>query len=168
MIFIRPDEGEPLGAGLLRIGRDEITVLEYTLDATAEAGEPHIHRRQIDAFFVLKGELEFLTGTGQSLRAAAGSLLLAPPGVVYAFPRALTKRARFLNIHAPGGFHRTLSELLDVRAEGQEPSSELNHGFPVEWPAQGEPGDSSQAEACHLPWSDSSRSAHTVAISTEA
>ncbi len=146
LIFIRPDEGEPLGAGLLRVGRDEITVLEYTLDAAAEAGEPHIHRRQIDAFFVLEGELEFPTGTGQSLRAAAGSLLLAPPGVVHAFPRAVTNRARFLNIHAPGGFHRTLRELLEVRAKGQEPSPDLRErhdGFPVEWPEQGKPGDSS-------------------------
>ncbi len=138
LVFIRPDEGEQLGQGLLRVGRDEVTVLEYTLDAAAEAGEPHIHKRHVDAFFVLEGELEFPTGTGQSMRAPAGSLVLAAPGVVHAFPRAVTERARFLNIHAPGGFHRTLRELLEVRAQGKEPSAELrkrHDGFPMAWRA---------------------------------
>jgi quercetin dioxygenase-like cupin family protein len=143
LVLIRPDEGEQLGQGILRVGRDEVTVLEYTLDAAAEAGEPHIHKRHVDAFFVLEGELEFPTGTGRSMRAPVGSLVLAAPGVVHAFPRAVTERARFLNIHAPGGFHRTLRELLEVRARGLEPSAELRErhdGFPLAWRSEEEPG----------------------------
>ena len=138
IIFKRPDEGEPLGKGRLILGMDELTMLEYTLDATSEAGEPHIHKRHVDAFLVLDGELEFPTGPGRSLRAPAGSLVVAPPGVVHAFPRAVTQRARFLNVHAPGGFHNTLRELLEVRATGREPTPELQQrhdGFPTAWPA---------------------------------
>jgi quercetin dioxygenase-like cupin family protein len=138
IIFSGPNDGEPVGRGLLRVGADELTVLEYTLEAGSEAGEPHVHRRHADAFLVIEGELEFPTGPERTLRAPAGSLVVAPPGVVHAFPRALTERARFLNVHAPGGFHRTLRELIEIRESGQEPTPEFQErhdGFPAPWPA---------------------------------
>lgn len=93
---------------------------------------------------MLEGELEFPTGSGQSMHAPVGSMVIAPPGVVHAFPRTVSERARFLNVHAPGGFHRTLGEILEVRSKGQEPSAELRErhdGFPVAWREPGETGD---------------------------
>jgi quercetin dioxygenase-like cupin family protein len=139
IIFMGPDEGEVLGKGRLILGLDQLTLLEYTLDATHEADRTHIHKRHVDAFFVIDGELEFQIGQERSLRAPAGSLVAAPPGVVHAFPRAATQRARFLNLHAPGGFHNTLRELLEVRSTGREPTQELRQrhdGFPTPWPAR--------------------------------
>lgn len=60
----------------------------------------HDHDDHVDAFYVLEGEVEFLTA-GEPVRAAAGTFLAAPPGAAHGFRNVGEGRARMLNVHAP-------------------------------------------------------------------
>lgn len=73
---------------------------------------------------MLEGELEFQID-GRAVRASAGSLVVAPQGAVHAFPIAIGSRARFLNLHTPGGFERYLRELTAMRSRGEQPDAEF-------------------------------------------
>jgi hypothetical protein len=59
---------------------------------------------------------------------------------VHAFPIAIGSTARFLNVHAPGGFDRYLRTLNQMRARGESPDAELQ-----------EAQTSTRSEA-HEPW----------------
>ena len=128
MVHIQPPgEGERLGKAILRVAFPELTVTEYAIEAGSEPGEPHYHANHADSFLVLDGELEFRVD-GKVLRAPAGSLVVAPPHAVHAFPIATSSRARFLNFHTPGGFERYLRELTALRAKGEAPTPEFLAG----------------------------------------
>jgi quercetin dioxygenase-like cupin family protein len=58
----------------------------------------HTHDDQVDSFFVLEGELEFV-GNDNSATAGLGMWFSAPPHVVHGFRSSVG--ARFLNVHAP-------------------------------------------------------------------
>ena len=72
--------------------RDESTVSELR---GANKAVPHVHRRHVDAFFVVEGAIEF---AGRTL-LPAGGFALAEIGVVHWFA---TEEARIVNFHAPG------------------------------------------------------------------
>jgi quercetin dioxygenase-like cupin family protein len=115
---------ERLGKAALLVADDDLMVSEYTLEPGSKPGGPHYHARHADSFYVLEGELEFQID-GRTVRASAGALVVAPRGAVHAFPVAIGSRARFLNLHTPGGFDRYLRELVAMRARGEEPSAEF-------------------------------------------
>jgi quercetin dioxygenase-like cupin family protein len=79
------------------------------LDATwsrYEGGQsgpaPHVHDRHVDAFYIVEGELQFRLGPELTrVRAAAGTFVAVPPGLVHAFDNASDATARWLNFHAP-------------------------------------------------------------------
>src|SRR5439155_21409474 len=75
----------------------------WSVFAAGEPGaNPHVHRRHVDAFYVVEGELQFGVGPDlEPLRASAGTFVLVPPGVVHAFDNASDATARWLNFHAP-------------------------------------------------------------------
>jgi mannose-6-phosphate isomerase-like protein (cupin superfamily) len=97
---------------------------EYTLEPGGEPGTPHFHARHSDTFYVLEGELEFVID-GKAVRAPAGTVLAAPRGAIHAFPVAIGGRARFLNLHTPGGFERYIRELTAMRSRGEKPTDEF-------------------------------------------
>jgi mannose-6-phosphate isomerase-like protein (cupin superfamily) len=74
---------------------DEIGIAELTAAASVPA---HVHRRHIEAFYVLEGELALTLGDDEVF-AAAGTWVAVPPGVEHAL--AVPDRARYLNVHAP-------------------------------------------------------------------
>jgi quercetin dioxygenase-like cupin family protein len=110
---------------------DAIGISETVSDAGSPSPPAHLHRRHVESFYVLEGELTF-TVAGRGLRATAGSWVQVPPGVphTFAFSGGAT---RFLNLHTPscgyGDFLRGLheattdDELAAVRARfDQEPA----------------------------------------------
>jgi quercetin dioxygenase-like cupin family protein len=112
-----PGEGERLDAEhLIKLALPELDVLEFTIDAEYEGPGPHFHEQHVDAFFVLEGELVFEAGE-DTVRALPGTSVCVPPGVVHSFTTAEGKGARFLNVHAPGGFSRYLRAAI----AGEEP-----------------------------------------------
>jgi quercetin dioxygenase-like cupin family protein len=84
---------------VVNVARDELVVMEVELESGG-AG-PHFHRRHVDSFYVLEGELE-LTVDGERIRARPGMLVAVPPGAVHSFDHDAPEPVRFINIHAPG------------------------------------------------------------------
>lgn len=80
-----------------------------TIEAGRAGPPPHRHRDEDDSFFVLEGELTF-TVEGREIEARAGTFVLVPPGHEHAFENRDSTPARILNVHAPAGFDRRLSE----------------------------------------------------------
>ncbi len=124
VLITEPGTGERLGMATLRTAVDDLTVFEYSLEPGSKPGDPHYHAQHTDSFYVLEGELEFQID-GRAIRAKAGMYVVAPRGAVHAFPIAIGSRARFLNIHAPGGFEHYMRELVAMRARGQKPDAEF-------------------------------------------
>jgi quercetin dioxygenase-like cupin family protein len=81
----------PPGAGP-KLLRDESTASELR---GANKAVPHVHRRHVDAFFVVEGAIDFAART----LLPAGGFALAEIGVVHWFE---AEDARIVNFHAPG------------------------------------------------------------------
>ena len=104
---------------------EEIGISETRCDPGLPSPPPHLHRRHVESFYVLAGELTFTAGDREVL-ATAGTWVQVPPGVPHTFAPAGTEEARFLDIHTPScgygaflrGLHaaRTDEELAAVRA----------------------------------------------------
>jgi quercetin dioxygenase-like cupin family protein len=112
-ILARAGERERLEAearvATIKVGRDELAMVEFELEPGFVGPEPHAHEDHVDSFYVLDGEVEFHVG-GETVLLGAGSFVAAPPGVVHAFA-AGPRRSRLLNVHAPSaGFHDWLRE----------------------------------------------------------
>ena len=60
----------------------------------------------------LEGELDFHVD-GRDFRGGPGMYVAAPPGSMHTFWKSDPGQARFLNIHAPGGFERAMREMSD-------------------------------------------------------
>ena len=111
---------------------EEIGISETKGEPGGLAPPPHVHRRHVESYYVLSGELTF-TAAGSTLHATAGTWVQIPPGVPHTFALAGADEVRFLNIHTPScgygaflrGLHeaRTDEELAAVRAAfDQEPA----------------------------------------------
>ena len=115
-IVLAAGEGERLSnQHLVKLSSTEVDLLEFTVGPEFEGPGPHFHEHHVDSFFVLEGELEFTAGE-DTLRAAPGTSVSVPPGVVHSFTHT-TRGARFLNFHTPGGF----SEYVRARSRGENP-----------------------------------------------
>jgi mannose-6-phosphate isomerase-like protein (cupin superfamily) len=96
---------------------DEIAIAEVTSEPDRPSSPPHVHRRHVESFYVLEGELA-LTAAGRELRAPVGSWVQLAPGVPHTDPRPGAGRVRFLNVHSPSrGFGAFLRALCDAGDE---------------------------------------------------
>jgi mannose-6-phosphate isomerase-like protein (cupin superfamily) len=108
-VFLEPGEGERLEKSMrvatIKIGREELSLVEFELEAGFEGPEPHAHDDHVDAFYVLEGEPQFLLGD-ETVRLGPGSFVAAPLGLTHTFANPGPDPARLLNVHAPSrGFH---------------------------------------------------------------
>ena len=111
-VLLAAGEGERLNGpnrvATVKVGREELSLIEFELEPGFEGPDPHAHDDHIDSFYVLEGEAEFLMD-GETLRLGAGSFVAAPLGIEHAFSNPGPGRARVLNVHAPStGFHDRL------------------------------------------------------------
>jgi len=101
-IVAGPDGGERLKRELIenmiRAETTELSMFEMTFDERWEGVDPHTHDDQVDSFFVLDGDVEFLMD-GETVRVGEGTYVAAPPHVVHGFRPV--RPARFFNLHAP-------------------------------------------------------------------
>ena len=112
-VLLGAGEGERLPGKTLvstiKIGREELSLIEFELEPGFEGPPPHAHEDHVDSFYVLEGEAEFEL-EGETVLLGAGSFVAAPPGVEHTFTGG-PGRSRLLNIHAPSsGFHDWLRE----------------------------------------------------------
>jgi quercetin dioxygenase-like cupin family protein len=104
---------------------EELGISECRSEPGGPAPPMHLHRRHVESFYVLEGEMTFTAG-GQELRAVAGTWVQVPPGTPHTFALTGDSDVRFLDLHTPScgygaflrGLHeaRTDEELASVRA----------------------------------------------------
>ena len=112
LVADRPDLGVALLADV-----DEIGISETWRDPGSPP--PHLHRRHVESFYVLSGEIAFTIGD-RELRAEAGSWVQVPPGVPHAFAFPGEGPVRFLDLHTPScGFGTFLRALHEARDEDE-------------------------------------------------
>jgi mannose-6-phosphate isomerase-like protein (cupin superfamily) len=111
---------------------EALAVAEVRSAPGGVAPPAHVHRRHVESFYVLEGELAFTLADGE-LRAGAGDWVQVPPDTAHTFAVAGETEVRFLDFHSPscgfGDFARALhaagdeGELRTARAAfDQEPS----------------------------------------------
>ena len=81
---------------------------------------PHIHHRTDEAFYMLEGELEMLSGEDIFV-ARAGSFVFIPKGTVHKFRNVGTESAKMLSIITPAGFEEFFEEIGQPAGEGTAP-----------------------------------------------
>jgi quercetin dioxygenase-like cupin family protein len=100
---------------------EEAVTVTWSRYSSGERGpELHLHREHTDAFYVLSGALRFALGPegAQVVRATAGTLVSAPPGVAHSFMNDEADDVTWLNIHMPdAGFAAFLRGARDGRAQ---------------------------------------------------
>ncbi len=107
---------------------EEIGISEAWSDPGSPSAPPHLHRRHVESFYVLEGELA-LSGGDRELRGKAGSWVQVPPGVPHAVSFPGSEPVRFLNLHTPScGFGAFLRGLHDA-ADEQELVVAARAGF---------------------------------------
>ena len=124
-----PDGGRPpteaVVGGEQRLGERVVLLADVgaigIAEARGEPGEPpsppHVHRRHVESFYVLEGELALLAGD-RELRAGAGSWVQVPPGVLHTVSSSGAERVRLLDVHTPScGFGAFLRALGDAGNE---------------------------------------------------
>jgi quercetin dioxygenase-like cupin family protein len=131
VIVVEPGGGEAISGGTsirhVKVDIESLHLTEYTVEA-APMGDLHTHKRHADAFYVLEGELEVALSETESVHLGPGGFAVAPPGALHAF--AVPRRARFLNIHAPGmNFAAYLREIVSLGQRGEKPTRELFERF---------------------------------------
>lgn len=91
---------------------NEIAIAEIRSEP-AEPSPPHVHRRHVESFYVLDGELTLRAG-GSDFKAEAGTWVQVPLGLPHTLAASGKGTARYLNLHTPscgfGGYLRRLHE----------------------------------------------------------
>jgi mannose-6-phosphate isomerase-like protein (cupin superfamily) len=127
VVVLKPGEGRviPLGPIEMVVQEDGTqtrgTLGVATFDVPPHAPTPplHLHRAHEEGFYVLEGELEFVTETG-TVRAPQGTWMTVPIGAVHTFRNPTDKPARFLNTFTPPlyiGYFEAMSELLQAQGD---------------------------------------------------
>src|SRR5213080_2338231 len=106
-LLLPPGAGEPIARQARREvtikgALDQLTVTESRYAAGERGPDPHVHRRHVDAFYVLDGEMTYTFGReDRAVVAGAGTFVLIPIGVVHTFANESEGDVRWLNFHAP-------------------------------------------------------------------
>jgi quercetin dioxygenase-like cupin family protein len=82
---------------------------------------PHIHHTQEETFYILQGEMEFITDGTITTRATAGSLVRIPKGVLRDYRNVGPEPARVLVLFVPGGFERFFEEVGELVTDTSAP-----------------------------------------------
>ena len=98
-----PTTDAVVAEGDTEIRLPQIDWLEWPLPPGELGARPHTHRAHTDVFFVLGGEIEVRLAD-ETVRLPTGSCVAAPPLVLHGFRNPGTVEARYLNLHAPGGW----------------------------------------------------------------
>jgi mannose-6-phosphate isomerase-like protein (cupin superfamily) len=133
-IVLGPGDGEPI----TRLEHREVVLLSDCAEMSitrsrygpGERGpDPHVHRRHVDSFYVLEGELAFLVGPDAArVDVGAGGFVAVPPNLVHSFANEGSATARFLNFHTPDGgfaaFMRGRRDGRDVHFDSFDPPAD--------------------------------------------
>jgi len=122
---VGPDGGEvlQLGPTRLRILEDGRTtghrlgMAEITLPPHTGGPPQHRHARHDEGFYVVSGTARFTVGES-SHEAAAGTLVMIPPGAPHTFANPGDRPAVLLNTFTPDLYVQYFRDLRDMVADG--------------------------------------------------
>jgi len=103
VIVRRAGEGEPLAADpavLIKGALRDVCVAEWLLDGPGEGPERR-HARQVDAYYVLEGDLDVAVERSEHV-AGPDTLVTVPPGVPHTVSHSSSGLTRVLHLLAPG------------------------------------------------------------------
>jgi quercetin dioxygenase-like cupin family protein len=99
---VEPIANRPRRALRILFAHELLDATWSVFDGGERGAEPHFHRRHVDAFYVVDGELTFRIGPSLTpVQAGPGTFVQVPPGVVHAFDNESDSVARWLNFHGP-------------------------------------------------------------------
>jgi mannose-6-phosphate isomerase-like protein (cupin superfamily) len=105
---------------VLILHAEEAVTVTWSRYVSGEHGPGlHLHREHTDAFYILTGVMRFAFGPEgeRVVRAPAGTLVSAPPGVAHTFTNADDEDVTWLNVHTPdAGFAAFLRGSRDGQA----------------------------------------------------
>jgi len=85
----------------LLVDIEELGIAEVQSAPNGACPPQHLHRRHVESFYVLEGELAFTVG-GSELHATPGTWVQVPANVPHTFACVGEHEVRFLDIHTPG------------------------------------------------------------------
>lgn len=89
---------------------------------------PHIHHKEHEVFYILKGEMTFYKD-GQAIRAGAGTLVHVPCGVVHNYMNESGEVVHMMVMVTPGGFEQLLLKISTPIVEGQTAPAVTQEGI---------------------------------------
>ncbi len=94
-------------------------LLFFEASIPPQAGPPtHIHHREVEAYYVLEGDIEFLDGE-RAFVAGAGSFVFLPRGGLHRFKNVGAETARMLGMATPTGLEEFFAEVGQPAREGE-------------------------------------------------
>jgi mannose-6-phosphate isomerase-like protein (cupin superfamily) len=127
-MHVPPDEGRSLHLSgdtytFKALGEDTVGSLVLLEARVPPLGgpPPHIHHAEDEFFWLLEGELEFLTN-GRTFTANAGSFVYVPKGTTHCFKNVGTQTTRMLAAFTPAGIEGMFFEVGRPATEGSSPA----------------------------------------------
>jgi quercetin dioxygenase-like cupin family protein len=132
VVLRRSGEGKALAMGparaVIKAGQDDGGGRLALMDTRLEPGFPgpvaHRHRRMVDSFYVLEGELSVTLGDSTQ-QVTPGTYVVIPPGAVHTFSNRSSGPVRAVNLMVPGGLERYLEEVAAALQPGRPMDPEL-------------------------------------------
>jgi quercetin dioxygenase-like cupin family protein len=131
--ILMPGEGEAVQIGTTThttfkaIGGetdDRLGLFEHRMDAGAPGASPHIHKEQLEAFYVLDGLVE-LHLDGQTFAAPRGTFVQVPENVSHGFRNPYPDQASMLIIFSPAKSREEYFRgLADLTRDGRRPTED--------------------------------------------
>ncbi|MFJ6660176.1 cupin domain-containing protein [Streptomyces sp. NPDC091377] len=129
--MVGPGEGETivLGTTRMRVLEDggttghRLGVAESVLAPHTPGPAQHRHARHDEGFYVLSGSVRFTVGD-RTYDAAAGTLVMVPPGAPHTFANVTDRPAVMLSLFTPDLYVQYFRDLRDLMAEGGPPATE--------------------------------------------
>ncbi|MFF9347235.1 cupin domain-containing protein [Streptomyces sp. NPDC014734] len=128
---VGPDDGETilLGTTRLRVLEDgsntghRLGIAESVLAPHTPGPPQHRHARHDEGFYVISGTVRFTVGD-KDYDAAAGTLVMVPPGAPHTFANTTDRPAVMLSTFTPDLYVQYFRDLRDMIAGGQALTAE--------------------------------------------
>lgn len=130
---VGPGDGETivLGTTRMRVLEDgshtghRLAIAESVLAPHTQGPPQHRHARHDEGFYILSGTVRFTVGD-EDYDAAAGTLVVVPPGAPHTFANLTDQPAVMLSTFTPDLYVQYFRDLQDMLADGRRLTSQAN------------------------------------------
>ncbi|WP_371096814.1 cupin domain-containing protein [Streptomyces sanglieri] len=130
---VGPGDGETivLGTTRMRVLEDgshtghRLAIAESVLAPRTQGPPQHRHAQHDEGFYVLSGTVRFTVGD-EDYDAAAGTLVMVPPGTPHTFANLTDQPAVMLSTFTPDMYVQYFRDLQEVFADGRQLTRQAN------------------------------------------